>query len=192
MPPSTKAQIRDALTNIHEREITYPLWGLTLLLREYTARERRYANDAVLAEAPDDPDQILYQAMLMQRCIVDPESGRPYMDGRAGPDGQPAIDPRTRAPLFTVADIQEIADGRAGLFTQIWDDLISLAGLGPRALFRGSDATDGSERDAGAGAAPAGDATESDASQGSSDPDRGDASAHQPEQDDGDTNGGTA
>lgn len=162
-----RARLKAALTDLHERALDYPEWGLTgAVLREFTARERQYANDAVQAEAgAADVDQILFRAMLLQRCITDPDTGQPYADGRAGPGGQPAIDPRTRAPIFTLDDIQDIADSRAILFNRIWDDLLALAAAAPESLFPGDRADVGSERDAGAGAegaeeAPGGDEDE--------------------------------
>jgi hypothetical protein len=153
MPPSVKERLTAALTAIHEQPLEYPAWGLTgALLREFTARERQYAQEAVQTEAGEaDPDQILFRAMLMQRCITDPESGRPYADGRTGPDGQVAIDPRTRTPVFTVAEIADLADGRAIVFNRIWDDLLALAAAAPADLFPGDRAVVGAERDAGTG-----------------------------------------
>jgi hypothetical protein len=151
-----------ALTAIHEQPLDYPAWGLTgVLLREFTARERQYAQEAVQAEAGEaDVDQILFRAMLIQRCITDPATGRPYADGRPGPDGSPAIDPRTRTPIFTVEEIQEIADGRAIIFNHIWDDLLALAAAAPADLFRGDHEDVSSERDA--RASTGGDAAEPD------------------------------
>lgn len=174
-------RIRDALTNLHERPLDYPQWGLEgAMLREFTARERQYANDAVQAQ-DDDPDQILFRAMLLQRCITDPTTGTPYPDGRYDPaTGLPAIDPRTRTPIFSLADIQDIADGRGVVFTRLWDDLLELAGAGPRSLFRGGAAANGAERDQGARAEAPGDPASTDADPRTGDADGGGASAGEP------------
>jgi hypothetical protein len=165
----SKAKLLAALTVIHEKPLEYPEWGLTgAMLREFTARERQYAQEAVQVEAGEaDPDQILFRAMLMQRCITDPETGTPYADGR------PGIDPRTRTPIFSVADIQQIADGRAILFNRIWDDLIALAAAAPADLFRGDRADVSPERNTGASADGSAQAPDGDADQGAGDADGG-------------------
>lgn len=154
MPPNDiKTRLRAAMTTLHEEPIDLPTWGLTgALLREFTARERQYAQEAIQTEAGEaDVDQVLFRAMLLQRCITDPATGRPYTDGRAGPNGQPLIDPRTRSPIFSIEDIQELADSRALLFNMLWDKLIALAAAAPISLFPGDRADERAERDAGAG-----------------------------------------
>lgn len=154
-----KTKLLTALTTLHERELDYPQWGLTgILMREFTARERQFAQDAVQSEANDgDVDQTLYRAMLMQRCLTDPTTGRPYADGRTDPTtGQPAIDPRTRTPIFTVEEVNDIADSRAILFNMLWDNLIELAALGPQAMFSSDRADVSAERDQGTGVEGAG------------------------------------
>lgn len=150
-----RTRLLDAFQGVHEKPIDYPQWGITgVLLREFTARERQAANEAVTLENATDPDQILYRAMLLQRCITDPGTGKPYADGRTDlSTGQPAIDPRTRTPVFTVEDVQSLADGRSILFNILWDELLEVAGMTSAGMFSRGDAADGSERSAGAGAA---------------------------------------
>jgi hypothetical protein len=176
---SIKDRFLDAFTNLHERAVNFPQWGLTgALLREFTARERQYANDAVQAQDEASPDQILYRAMLLQRCLTDPATGTPFSDGRRDPTtGEPAIDPRTRAPIFTIADVEQLADGRFVLFNALWDELLEVAAMGPRSLFRGDPATDGAERGQGKSPKRVRQATDGDASQGSGDADGGGAPA---------------
>jgi len=173
---SIKDKFKAALLTIHEQPLDYPEWDLTgALLREFTARERQYAQEAVSAEAGEaDPDQVLFRAMLVQRCLTDPETGRPYADGRTNPStGEPSIDPRTRTPIFTIEDIQDLADSRAIIFNKIWDDLLTLAALGPQAMFSSGAQDVGGERDAGAGAAGTGDAAVEDEGARPSDVDGG-------------------
>jgi hypothetical protein len=148
-----RTRLLDAMQGIHEKPIDHPQLGITgIILREFTARERQYANEAVNADNPADPDQILYRAMLLQRCLTDPATGKPYADGRIDVStGQPAIDPRTRTPVFTVADVQELADGRAVLFNTLWDELLEVASMSASAMFSRHSAADGAERDQGAG-----------------------------------------
>lgn len=190
MPPSVKERLRTALTALHEKPLEYPEWGISgAMLREFTARERQYANDAVQEQGGADPDQILFRAMLMQRCITDPATGRPYADGRTGPSGSPLIDPRTRTPIFTVEEITELADGRAFLFTRIWDDLIELAAAAPASLFRGDRTDDGAERDQGAGDQGDGAGTAGSSDQGTGNPDGGGEVSGDVEQGTGDTVG---
>lgn len=169
MAGMNKYALLSALTGLHERAVDYPAWGITgILMREFTARERQWAQDAVQAEAGGgDVDQTLYKAMLMQRCLTDPETGRAYADGRTDPTtGQPVIDPRTRTPVFTVDEVNDLVDARAVLFNLLWDNLLELAALGPQAMFSGGSADERAERDAGAGAEGTGEATGGDAGQG--------------------------
>lgn len=141
----TKAQLLAALTQTHERKITISFLGGEILIRELTARQRLLAQQAAQAENPDEPDNALYQAMLIQMCVVDPDTGVADAMGR--------IDPRTRAPLFSVEDIQNLSDARYAAVSSLIDEITSLAALGPQAMFSGGDAADSRERDAGAGAA---------------------------------------
>ncbi len=141
----TREQILAALTHTHEREIDSPFFGGRVLIRELTARQRQQAQQAAAAENPDEPDNALYQAMLIQMCVVDPNTGVADATGR--------IDPRTRTPLFTVDDIQNLTDARAASTSLLINEITTLAGLGPAAMFSGGDAADSGERDTGAGVA---------------------------------------
>lgn len=171
--PPTRDEILGLLTDLHEDVVTPALFGgRAVLIRELTARQRMEANAAATAADPDTPDNALYQAMLIQMSVVDPRSGTPYADGRRDANGEALIDPRTRAPLLTVGDVQAIADGRDLAVTDLVNRIVRLSALGPRAMFRGDLAPDGGERNAGAGAQPAHDAAPGDA-------------AHRPDDDDG-------
>lgn len=148
-----RTRLLDAFQGVHERPIDYPQWGISgVLLREFVARERQAANEATVLDNADNPDQILYRAMLLQRCITDPSTGVPYTDGRLDAStGQPAIDPRTRKPIFTIDDVTELAEGRSLLFTTLWDDLLEVASMSQGAMFSRRAAPNGGERDQGAG-----------------------------------------
>lgn len=137
-----KAALLAALTNTHEKTIDSPLLGGRILIREITARQRLHAQSAASAENELEPDNALYKAMLIQMAVVDPNSGVRDMQGR--------IDPRTRAPLFTVEELLDISNGRVLAIDQLIDEITTLAGLGPAAMFSGGDAPNSSERDAGA------------------------------------------
>lgn len=139
-----RADLLAALTNTHERTITPVLFGgKAILIREITARQRMLANSAALADNPDEPDQALYRAMLIQMSVVDAATGTAGADGR--------IDPRTRTPIFAIEDIQSIADGRDIYVDALLAEILRLAALRPEDMFRGDTASDGSERSAGAG-----------------------------------------
>ena len=172
-----KAQLLAALTHTHEREIISPFLGGRVHIRELTARQRMLAQQAAQAENPEEPDNALYQAMLIQMCVVDPETGTADSTGR--------IDPRTRAPMFSVEDIQNLSDARFAAVSSLIDEITSLGGLGPAAMFSSGDAADGSERDAGASAtgdeSPAGE----DEAARLGDPDSGGALASDPSTGDG-------
>ena len=169
-----RTRLLDALEGVHERAIDYPQWGVTgILIREFTARERQAANEAVTLDNPADPDQVLFRAMLIQRCVTDPDTGTAYADGRLDlRTGNKAIDPRTRTPVFTVADVQSLANGRAALFNTLWDDLLEVAAMTGTAMFSRDHAPDSAERDQGAGAEGSGDAAERAADQGAGNADQ--------------------
>lgn len=186
-----RTRLLDAFQTIHERPIDYPQFGVTgVVLREFTARERQYANEATLLDAPADPDQILFRAMLLQRCMTDPATGTPYADGRLdSATGEQAIDPRTRKPVFTVDDVTELADSRAALFNTLWEDLLGVAALDSAAMFSRDHAPDGGERNARAGAQGTGAAADEIADQGAGDAGIGGAHADEPGTGDGQGDG---
>jgi len=191
MTTDLRTKLLDALQNVHERAIDYPQWEISgVILREFTARERQAANEAVNLDNPADPDQILYRAMLLQRCITDPDTGTPYADGRLDlATGTPAIDPRTRRPVFTVEDVTELANGRAVLFNTLWDDLLEVASMNSAAMFSRDRAADGAERNQGAGAEGATEVAEGDAGQGTGDLSERAAHADEPGAADGQRDG---
>lgn len=170
MEYADKATLLRALTQLHERTVESPMFGGAVLIRELTARQRQNANDAATAQDPEQPDNPLYRAMLIQQSVVDPESGTPYADGRRGPDGDALIDPRTRAMLFTIDEVLVLADGRDQPINDLANTISALSRLGPDAMFSGDSAADGGERDPGAGAEDAGSATDGDADPGSRNP----------------------
>ena len=166
-----RTRLLDALEGVHERAIDYPQWGVTgILIREFTARERQAANEAVTLDNPADPDQVLFRAMLIQRCVTDPDTGTAYADGRLDlRTGNKAIDPRTRTPVFTVADVQSLANGRAALFNTLWDDLLEVAAMSGATFSRSVDVAVRGKRDAGAGDTEPQSETSGDADPGTSD-----------------------
>lgn len=182
MTTDLRTRLLYSIQHIHERPIDHPQLGITgVLLREFTARERQYANEAVNADNPADPDQILYRAMLLQRCITDPDTGAPYADGRLDAStGQPAIDPRTRAPVFTVADVTELADGRSLLFNTLWEELLEVATMTGAAMFSRDHQTDRPKRNKRAGAEGTPEALDRAPDEGLSDDGGGVAYAGQP------------
>jgi hypothetical protein len=156
-PAPTREELLALLTETHEQVVTSPFFGgRRVLIREITARQRLQANAAAQAATPDNPDNALYRAMLVQMSVVNPQSGTPYADGRPGPDGAPLIDPRTRTPLFTIEDVADLADGRDLALDALVTKIAALAGVGPRAMFRRSAPADGAKRDARTGADAAG------------------------------------
>lgn len=159
----SKDALLAALTHTHEKTVESYFLGGKVLIRELTARQRLMAQQAAQADNPEEPDDGFYQAMLIQMCVVDPESGTPDAGGH--------IDPRTRAPLFTVEDVRNLMEARYGAVTALIEEITSLAGLGPAAMFSGNHAADGGERDAGAGAQGVSDAAGEVADQGTGDTD---------------------
>lgn len=172
--PITRDDLLACLTDVHEKWIR-PMFfgGRDILIREVTARQRLFANQAAFAENPDDADNPLYQAMLIQVSVVDPTTGTPYADGRTDENGQPLIDPRTRKPLLTLDDVKLIADGRDLPTQALLKDITALSALTPVSLFRGNQTPDSGERDAGAGAEGRTDSPGGSASEGTGDPDGG-------------------
>lgn len=156
-----KAAFLAALTNTHEKTIDSYFLGGRVLIREITARQRLLAQQAAQSENPDEPDNALYQAMLIQMAVVDPETGTADAHGR--------IDPRTRRPLFTVEEIRDLVEARWGAVNALVNEITDLAALGPQAMFSGSDAADSGERDQGSRTEGTGDAAAQDESAGSGD-----------------------
>ena len=143
--------LRDSLlsifTDIHELllddPLTIELVGEPVLIREMNVAQRLAANAAAVAENPDEPDQALYRAMLIQSCIVDPATGSPYSDGRVNDDGTPMIDPRTRATVFRADDLPMLTQMRDVLSTHITNRILELGALTPRHLKSGDPRADG-------------------------------------------------
>jgi hypothetical protein len=175
----TKNALLAALTQTHEREVTSAFFGGKVLIREVTARQRLLAQQAAREDNPEDPDNALYQAMLIQMSVVDPDSGTRDSSGR--------IDPRTRTPLFSVDDVQNLTNARFGAVNELVEEITSLAGLGPMAMFPSDQSTRSGERNEGTRAEGSGDAVAGDADQGSGDTDRGSELPGGAEQRDGDT-----
>jgi hypothetical protein len=175
-----KQTLLRALTQLHEHTVESSMFGGAVLIRELTARQRQNANDAALAQDPEQPDNPLFRAMLIQQSVVDPESGVPYADGRRGGDGLPLIDPRTRAPLLTIDEVLLLTEGRDQPINDLANTISALSRLGPDAMFSGDPAADRSERDAGTGGENAPNDVAADTSEGSGDADGGDASDGEP------------
>lgn len=168
-----KADLFRRLTDIHERVVSHYLLGDDgVLIREMTAEQRMQAQEAANEDA-DNPNQALYVAMVLHFCLVDPDSGRLYADGRVGPDGQPVIDPRTRAPLFTADDIVDLMQGRTLLVEHLFSEATKLSAVGPTALFSGHRTDDHLQRDADAGAGGREEAALGASATGGGDDDRG-------------------
>jgi len=167
----SKAALLAALTRTHEKEVDGYFLGGKVLIRELTARQRLIAQQAAQAENPDEPDNGLYQAMLIQMCVVDPESGVNGADGR--------IDPRTRTPLFTIEDVRDLMESRWGAVNALIDEITSLAGLGPAAMFSSDTTPDRPKRGKGARAQGSGDAAGEPAGAGTGDDDQRAALADQ-------------
>lgn len=152
---ASRDQILRTLTETHERTLDNPViqqwFGGAVLIREITAAQRLQAQAAAVADNPDEPDNALYQAMLMQMSIVDPESGRPYADGRTDDAGNPLIDPRTRTPIFTVNDLELLMQARYLVADVLIANITELAALLPRHLKSGDPAHDRTQRGANAG-----------------------------------------
>jgi len=160
----SKAALLAALTHTHEKTVDGYFLGGQVLIRELTARQRLIAQQAAQAENADEPDNGLYQAMLIQMCVVDPESGTKGADGR--------IDPRTRTPLFTIDDVRDLMESRWGAVNALIEEITSMAGLGPAAMFSSDTPADRPERDAREGVEGTGEAAGADADQGTGDDDQ--------------------
>jgi hypothetical protein len=140
----SKASLLSAIGGLHEKAVSSPLLGGTVLVRELTARQRLIAREAAARENEDEIDQALYFAMLIQFCVVDPESGT------AGPDG--TVDPATRRPLLTPQEVATLAEGRALVVDLLVGEITSLSALLPVSLQQGDPAPGRGERGAGQGA----------------------------------------
>lgn len=142
-----------ALTSFHELTVNDPLIGAPLLIRELTAHQRLVSQEAAQREDGEQPDNNLYQAMLVQMAVVDPASGTPYTDGRIDPrTGQSAIDPRTRRALFNPDDLLELMEAREAPRLLLVTKITALSRLLPAEFSLGDTAADPAQRDAGTGA----------------------------------------
>ena len=142
---------------LHEQVLDSPVLGGKVLIREFTARQRVEMTEAANEEDPERPNQTLYRAMMIQYSVVDADSGTPYADGRLDRvTGLPAIDPRTRTPLFTIDEVVDLMDGRALPSQTLVDAISALSAVRPDALFPSNSATNGGERNPVAGAGTGG------------------------------------
>jgi len=141
--------IRSALLTLHERTIDDPravaFFGGPVLVRELTAGQRLRATAAARYDNPDEPDVALYNAMVVQLCVVDPASGDPYADGRRDDAGAPLIDPRTRKPVFAPDDLPALIEARDAPIGLLLDAIFDLGALLPRHTFRSDPTPDGAE-----------------------------------------------
>lgn len=173
----SKAALLTHLTDLHERVVTDPLLlgDGGVLIRELTAEQRIHAQQAATEDADPEgrPNEALYRALLVAYCVVDPDSGRPYADGRTNADGTPRIDPRTRAPLFSADEVVDLMAGRTLLVDLLVSEITKLSAVGPTALFRGDPRAERVERDARPGAGGGGENPERPPDQGAGDDDRG-------------------
>ena len=168
-----KSALLGAVVGLHEKAVTSPLLGGTVLIRELTARQRLIAREAAARESEEEVDTALLYAMYVQFCVVDPDSGTP------GPDG--TIDPHTRRPLFTPQEVQALAEGRALVLDMLVGEITSLSALSPVSLQPGNPQARGGKRDAGQGAGARGAAAPGQAAAGAGDDDGGGAVAPQPQ-----------
>lgn len=155
-----KAAVFAALTGLHEKWIKdVPLFGCDILIRELSAKQRTMANDAATADDPENPDNALYRGILIQQCVVNPETGQPYADGRVDEQGKPAIDPRTRAPLFTADEVAALVDGRSAAVNRLIDEITALAMVRPLDFKSVHSPPDSGQSGEGAGAGDSGEAS---------------------------------
>jgi hypothetical protein len=134
----SKSALFASLVGINEKVVESDLLGGAVLIRELTARQRLIAREAATKDTEDEPDNALYYAMLIQFCVVDPETGV------AGPDG--TVDPHTRAPLFTPQELAVLAEGRASAVQLLVEQITSLSAMSPVSLRQGDQASERGER----------------------------------------------
>lgn len=141
----SKAALKHALTSLHEETVESALLGGAVLVREPTAMEKMSAVEASRGDDPEAPaDEVIARAFILQRCIVDPETGT------AGPDG--VIDPRTRAPLFSPDEINDLINSREQAMNFLYQRVARLGALLPDAFRSGTEAADDTRADTGASA----------------------------------------
>lgn len=144
-PYLSKAALRQALLALHEEVVESPLLGGAVLVREPTAYEKLGAVEASRGDDPEAPaDEVIARAFILQRCIIDANTGTP------GPDGR--IDPRTRAALFTMDEVNDLIGARELPMNLLYQRIARLGGLLPDAFRDGDTAADDARPDPGTGA----------------------------------------
>jgi hypothetical protein len=140
----SKAALKHALLDLHETTVDSPLLGGAVLVREPTALEKTGAVEASRGEDADAPvDEVIARAFILQRCILDPETGEADSAGR--------IDPRTRAPLFTPDEVNDLIHTRERAMSLLYLAIAQLGAMLPDAFRDGNQATDDAGADPGAG-----------------------------------------
>ncbi len=152
----SRDQLLTALTDFHEETVTSQWLGGDVLIRELTAYERMMAHEACTTTDENGApsfNSTWHRGMLLQMMLVDPSTGAPYRDGRIDPrTGQPQIDPRTRAPLFTSDEVLMLIEGREGPVNELLERGFRLSRLLPDSFRNRTESTNGRQRDAGSGA----------------------------------------
>jgi hypothetical protein len=149
---ATADALRAALLGLHEQtlaadELTAPggltigeLFGGALLIRELTARQRLACEAAAVQDNPDEPDNALFRALVIQFGVVDPTTGTADAWGR--------VDPRTRVPLLSPEDAAELVEARAVPLQFIAGRILALSGMRAADHQRRHPGDDPAERDA--------------------------------------------
>ena len=107
--------------------------------------EKTSAVEASRGEDADAPaDETIARAFILQRCILDPESGEADSTGR--------IDPRTRRPLFSPEEVNDLINTREVPMNLIYQAIARLGAMFPDAFRGGDQTTDDAGADTGASA----------------------------------------
>lgn len=124
-----------ACTHLAEKELVYA--GKKVHIRELSASQRLAANEAAVKANPDEPDNALYRAIIVQ-CGV--------------------IDPVTKAPLFPPSAAPLLAQGREQPIRYLASEILQLSEALPSDLFRGDPAPDDGQPDTETGVEAGGEA----------------------------------
>lgn len=118
----SRDQILNAFRTFAEKDYYSVALGGTVHLIEPTGAQRLDANRAALAENENEPDNLIYRAVLIASCV---------------------IDPTTRQPLLEPADALVIAQGREQAAIDLCTEILRLGEASTGDLFRGDQKVDG-------------------------------------------------
>lgn len=129
---ATADDVLSICTHLVEKDV--PFSGRLVRIRELTAQQRQDARQAAFAANPDEANDAIYRAVVVQCGLIDPE---------------------TKQPLLPPSAVPMLAAGRERPILALASAILQLSEALPGDLFQGSGAADGRQPDTARGAGPA-------------------------------------